>query len=1226
VADDLALWTPEAGVRVVAAIHAFQSERVELELPAGATLAEMAEQVGIPAWASAHAWIDDWLIPKQAWAHVRPRAGRRVTFRVVPSGGGGGNDKNKTLRLVLTLVVLVVAAVVGYYLGPLVGGIVSVIGMAAIAYLLPFPKPKLSALADPFQGGQASPTYSLTGSRNQLAPYRSVPRVYGRHRIYPPLGSFPVTQSYVTEQDLHQTFCFGYGPLALTEFKIGDTAISEFAGVQLEVREGWASDPPLTIVQNVRFEEPLNVTLEDGVPSVRAARPEADQISIDVTFPGGIWYPLASEPSGLKGVAFDIYVDVRALNPDGSPAGSGTWSNVVVWHFYEARRETLRMTSPVPVPYGGYWDVRVTKGGPTPVVADTVDTAVWSAIRSTRFQEPMPVGGMAKAALVIRASGELSGVVDQFNAVATSWLTEWDGAAWQFVQSRNPGAVFLDILRGSANARPVRDVEIDWPTLQDWMVECRAKGYTFDAVLDSQMTVYEALQLVAAAGRASFSMRDGKYSVVRDRPQTVPVQFFTPRNSSNYTGAKAFEDLPHALKIKFINPAANWQLDERVVYDDGYDEVTATKFQGLELFGCTSPDLAWRHGRYWLAAARLRPEVHELSTDIEYLVANRGDLVHVNHDVPLWGVASARVLSVEGQLVVIDELLDQYPATGTMLAMRVRLQTGSFLLTNVTLVPDPPTRTSQLWAATAAELAGVAPGDLLMLGTIGQETIPCVIRQISPGDNFSAKLSLVDAAPAIQNADTGPIPPWVSNITRPPAFNRPPPLVPVIYSIRSDETVLLAGDPYILVTFTPPASTYAVPTTHYQGQLRAAGSQGNWIDLPSVTLPSDHFLIGPVIEGGHYDLRFRAINDALSRASAWVEVLDYKVEGGLAPPPDPIALTIDFTWDELRWQYPDLPNDFFGFQVRYAAGVVSDWALTSPLHGAYVSDTRFHLPPLDGRYTFMVKAFDTGLRESVHPARLVADLLAVPGNILAEIDYGAAGYPGTVVALTRVLAPPPPQLCSIAATDPLVWSSTGDPLAWTTGNAVYWGAGHGPGSYLVTVTPPPEHAGAAMYWRWSATGPGWIFEYRSGGDSLYWTTDPAAVWTTDPAPAWTPTAGWLPWPGVIMATAQQYDFRWSYLGDGGSCLVEAVLGYEVPDIDLYYWDVPVAAGGTRLVPTQPMVAVTAVLLTAQMETADPLLIPTVLDKDPVAGPLVQVRRASDGVAVAGVVDAHVRGY
>lgn len=59
-------------------------------------------------------------------------------------------------------------------------------------------------------------------------------------------------------------------------------------------------------------------------------------------------------------------------------------------------------------------------------------------------------------------------------------------------------------------------------------------------------------------------MRDGKFSVVRDVPQTVPVQHFTPRNATGFRGLKTFTRLPHGLKVRFVNPEREWQQGNRV--------------------------------------------------------------------------------------------------------------------------------------------------------------------------------------------------------------------------------------------------------------------------------------------------------------------------------------------------------------------------------------------------------------------------------------------------------------------------------------------------------------------------------------------------------------------------------------------------------------------------------------------------------------------------------------
>ena len=83
-------------------------------------------------------------------------------------------------------------------------------------------------------------------------------------------------------------------------------------------------------------------------------------------------------------------------------------------------------------------------------------------------------------------------------------------------------------------------------------------------------TVFELLKKIAAVGRASFGMADGLYTVTRDVEQSTARQHFSPRNSWGFSAHKTFVDLPHALKCRFVNAAADYREDEIVVTDDGY--------------------------------------------------------------------------------------------------------------------------------------------------------------------------------------------------------------------------------------------------------------------------------------------------------------------------------------------------------------------------------------------------------------------------------------------------------------------------------------------------------------------------------------------------------------------------------------------------------------------------------------------------------------------------------
>lgn len=1126
--SDTLVWAPPTSVRF--APHPFRSEALTLELPHGQTLAEIVAACGIPAWATARVWIDDWEIAPAHWATTRPRAGRRVTVRAIPTGGGGG-DRNKTLRLVLMVVVLIIAAVVtwgvgaalagtafaayGGVAGALAGGIVSAAGMMAVNALLPPPKPRMRDTTS----SATSPTYSLTGTRNQLAPYQPVPRVYGRHRLFPPLAAYPVTWGSGNTNSLSQLFTCGYGPLVIEDIRIGETPIGHYEQVTLEVREGWDGDLPLETYPFAQYEEPLGIDLTPPTgytlnQATRTTRADADQIGVEVVYPRGLIRIDDKNQSFPFGGQLII---------DAVPLTSGALIRLVDQWIEEQRSEPLRFSwawnmRAFGLPRQAYqititWQIPAGWEGaekPNPIV---VYDCAWSALRSARYEDPITLPNMSKIGLTIQASGQLTGVVDQLNVVATSRLPVWTGAdwstgSWTLQPTSNPAWIFLDILTGAANARPLPAANIDYDRLLAWAHDCDARGYTFNAVLDSQSTVFEVLALVAAAGRAAFSLRDGKFSIVMDRPQTTPVQLFTPRNSSGFSGARIFVELPHALKVKWINPDQHWQQDERIVYDDGYSEATATKFEGLELFGCTSRDLAWRHGRYWLAAARLRPETYTLGVDVESLVAQRGDLVAVQHDVPLWGYAAGRIVTVNrdaGGLVTalaIDECLDDV-APDTVLWLRIRDQAGALHLVAAGATPVPADRIT--WFGPTPVALPIAPGDLVSVGEQGTETVPCVISRIEAGANLSARLTLVDAAPGIDLADQGPIPPWQSYISHRPTVNHLPPLPPVIDSVASDELAMLQVGGAWVTTIRVSAHAQLAPDrltpTLLEAQFRPVGSMAQWLQAPVQGTTAATWYLQPVDEGREYDIRVRAVAGPQSVASEWTTVR-HRVVGEATPPPAPINLQLDADQTHLRWQYPTPPPDFpGGFRVRLLAGVSGVWEQAAPLHDGLVSDSTFALPPLGtGTYTFLVKAVDRTGHESIAAALLVAEIVSDPTNILARTEYDPL-FPGTRIGLDLLTEPPPPRLCNQLTSDGPFWRwDTG--AFWSADAAEFWGGVYGAGSYEIGVDFLPEDAGTTLTLDWAGTGP-WIVEYRTGGASLFWVSDPALFWKsagTTPAP------------------------------------------------------------------------------------------------------------------------------
>ena len=483
----------------------------------------------------------------------------------------------------------------------------------------------------------------------------------------------------------------------------------------------------------------------------------------------------ASEPiifyGRLNGAAFPGYVSSNydSLN--------GIWGR---------KTSTYRYGVEVKVPKGQY-DVRVRRLT-LEERADTVDTAYWTALRGLRFTAedgstaiPVLARDRMLVAMRVKASGQLNGIIDQFNLIVQATIPVFDGYRWVYRNTRNPAWAYTDVLRGLACSNPVPDERIDLDKIIAWANRNTAAGRTFDAVIDFQKPRLELLADIATTGRASFGMKDNKVSVVEDLSQSVPVAHIGPRNSWGYKGKKVFTDLPHAFRCRFINADKDFVADEIDVYDDGYNKTNATKFEILDSWGITTATNVAREARYMIAQARLRPETHQVYQDVENLVVTRGDLVRFSHDVILVGLGNARVKSLdydEYSRAVSVEVDDAFTMeTGKSYCCRFRLSDGSSVYAGVATNAGD----NYVFDFNTPIPAVNAPsvGDLVFFGESGLETINCIATRIEAGNDLTAKVTMVDDSPAVRSADQT-LPEWESHITQPPVSNRVPPGVVII--------------------------------------------------------------------------------------------------------------------------------------------------------------------------------------------------------------------------------------------------------------------------------------------------------------------------------------------------------------------------------------------------------------------------------------------------------------
>ena len=1236
-------------VNIVGVPSPFASDALHAEAPEGLTVAEMV--LGRPGPVDLPyglvVFIDDRQVPQAALHLVRPKAGTTVTVRAVPQdGGGGGGEGKSTLRTVLTIAVIAAALIIGPYVGAALFGVpattavvgavtagqigtalVGTAGLLAVNAIAPPRVPNLTGGGLSDHQDTSSPNFSIEGARNALQPFGVIPSVLGRHRMVPPLGARTFTEVSGDDQFLRMLVIWGYGPLKVSDIRIGETPIGAFDGVQIETREGRPGDAPLTLYPDTVTEEALAIALSERSGfHQRTTEPETDEISVDITWPGGLF---RVDDQGRR-TATQVSIQVQF-----APAGTGVFITQATLDISEARTSAVRRNLTWAVDRGRY-DVRIRRTTSDSSDTQTVDAAVWTALRSFTNADPVTFDKpLARSALRIKGSDQLNRVIDQLNGMVESEVLDWNGSAWVAAVSRNPASLYRHVLQGPANANPRTDAELDLDQLQAWHAFCATNGLTFNHIRDYEGGVRQALDDIASAGRAATALRDGKWGVVIDREQSTIVQHFSPRNSFGYRGEKVFEAFPHAWRIRFVNELNDYRQDERIVYDDGFSEANATQFEGLELPGVTDPDQVWKLGRYHIATGRLRPERHVFHADLEHLVATRGDLIRLSHDVPAFGLAQGRVKSViddggspaNATAVTVDE-----PApmeAGKSYAARFRLSDGRSLLANV--VTDPGEQTQLTFVTPIALTDAPAPGDLILFGELGTESAEMIVKSIEPADELTARIVCVDHAPAIFQADQGTIPAFNSQITLPPNIGLAP-SQPVIGTIQSDLSVAVRQDSgaiqeRIVVTTSPP-QVFDPAQVFLEAQLRPQGADDYGSSITQAL--GTQVTIADVIGGEVYDIRIRRVAGAASpapgAASDWTETLGYQVIGKTDLPADVTTLQLEL--DRAVWEYVP-PLDFKGFQLRFHRGGRRTWSDATPIHEGFVTETEFGVSFLrGGTFTLLVKAFDSGNRESANPAVLVVDLGdPIVDNVILSIDYAAFGF-GLSDGRGQVTGGALDG-GELRATDTaLFWTGNGDQLFWTgDGSATFWGSVFAPMTYDAFHVPATADLGVDVSLETDVAGETVSISYRGSGSEDFWGSDEERFWPEDDtAPFWPELPPFRAWPGKFAPLERQkYTFR---VETSGGSVRGIVAGFavrlDVPDILERLDDVAIGASGSRLPITRTYRRIQNVSLTLQDDAGAAVTVRT-KDKSAAAGPLVEALDNA-GAGTTATVDAVVQGF
>lgn len=827
-----------------------------------------------------------YLVPHGIWAFTRPKTGMQVILRLIPAGDSG--------RAVLGAVVAIGAIALGqFWAGQMIataGLGQSLLATGLAAGLSVVGNMLVNALVPAQQvaaAGQSSYSeksrYSINGWSNTARPGEVIPFVLGRTRMAPPFAATSYTEIYGDDQYVRALFCFGYGPLRIEDIRIGDVSIDEYDDIQIETREGYATDGPITLYPRQVVEDPdaggveltrdypltdtgTEDTTQDPVeaPIVRSTATNATACTVILGFPQGLFYLKNDGSKKLE----TVEVRIRQRQSD-----ADEWQDVTTLTISQHRRELFYRSHTWDLPSRGRWQVEITRMTPPTVSKkhSAMSMLVLAALQSHRPEYPIAFGKpLALVAVRARATHQLNGQLDNLNAIVSRIAPTWDGTEWVDGEvTRNPAAAMLLALRGPHNPFPATDSQIDWDALQEWYEFCEAKGLKYDYVHETGEALEDMLRQIGAAGRANPRHDGMRRTVVIDAPSEFVVDELNPRNASSFQWTRTYFDPPHAFRVPFYDETNNYEQAERIVPWPGYEgsiDLTET----LELPGKTNPDEIWVEARRRQYELTYRPDELTCVQDGMARTATRGDQVAVSIDTITRTQIAARVREVLGSLVALDS--DVEMTAGTEYGLRFRTYDEDDTVGQSVL------RTVQTVAGRRSVLRVLGEGALPTVGTVAHfgelasESHLMRVRSVEAGSDMSTVFRLIPSAPEIDALVDAEVPPeWDAAIGDALDLTLFVPAVPYLTAILSgiEQTGV---DGRIEITMSPGYGSAGVVDVYILSHRLAGATEWTAIEIAaaSATAILDSYMTDDAVE---LAVEARSADGALSGMSDIYEIV-----------------------------------------------------------------------------------------------------------------------------------------------------------------------------------------------------------------------------------------------------------------------------------------------------------------------------------------------------------------
>ena len=481
-----------------------------------------------------------------------------------------------------------------------------------------------------------SNTYGWNKPTNQAMQAQVVPKVFGTHKITPPLIASHII-SDGDKQYFNGLYALNDGEIKdIREIKINDEPIENFKGVTYEIRNGLNNQNIISNFNDTSYDKNIGKKLNPDL-SYSLAQTDGNfvtSLSVTLVFPRGLYY--ANDNGGLDGYSVNVRVEYSADGKNWTPITGQTISAAQTSTF----RRVFRVGNLPPNKYNIRAKFETAPNTGSRYASDCYLEYVTETV-SDDFIYPKT------ALLAIRAlaTDQLNGGAPRISAVVTA-------------NSDNPSRICRKILEDSG----VESSRI-MPSFNEWANFCEEKSLKCNIVFDSELSVRKALDTVSLLGRASVLQAGSKFDVIIEKAGLIPAQsfLFGMGNILSDTFKQNFlplVDRANFIEITYYDKNKDYEPSVVSAGQIAADNSRVSNKSSVTLVGCTDEAQARAYGRFTLNCNRYLTEMIEFEADKDSLVCRYGDIIKVSHDTPQYGF-SGRLLEDSGaDFVILDRDLD----------------------------------------------------------------------------------------------------------------------------------------------------------------------------------------------------------------------------------------------------------------------------------------------------------------------------------------------------------------------------------------------------------------------------------------------------------------------------------------------------------------------------------------------------------------------------------------